>query len=75
MVEYLGQQLRGHYREVCCRATEAAMTIHTDLCRVKRREVEELPARALAAWFAISIVLWALLGFVAFALVPAIAER
>jgi hypothetical protein len=33
MVEYLGQQLRGHYREVCCRATGAAMTVHTDLCR------------------------------------------
>ena len=70
MVEYLAQQLRGHYREVCCRATGAAMTIHTDLRRVKRREVEELPARALAAWFAISIVLWALLGFVIVALVP-----
>jgi len=46
------------------------MTIHTDLRRVKHREVEELPARALAAWFAISVVLWALLGFVIFALVP-----
>jgi hypothetical protein len=55
-------------RYVACPSQEAAMKIHADLCRVRHREVEELPARALAAWFAISVVLWALLGLITFSL-------
>jgi hypothetical protein len=39
-----------------------------DVPRLRGREADLFPARALAAWFVISAALWAALGLIAFAL-------